>query len=73
MQTLMMLMTVYQSQLIDFEQFCEDFLGVCGKTGRNLRALNRFPVPVTDRGKVDLRDVAEYVDRSRAAARSRKL
>lgn len=72
MQTLFILLATYQAHSISFDRFCKDFLGVCSKTGRNLRALGRFPVPVNDNGMIDLRDAAEYLDEARAAARSRK-
>ncbi len=72
MRTLFLLLARYEAHAIPFDKFCKDFLGVCAKTGRNLRSLNRFPVPVDAHGMVDLRDAADYVDEARAAARSRK-
>jgi len=72
MQTLFLLLAVYESHSIPFERFCKDFLGVCTKTGRNLRSADRFPVAVNDHGMVDLRDAADYLDQIRAAARRRR-
>lgn len=68
MQTILLLLTVYGTHAIPFEKFCKDFLGICGKTGRNRLAMGRFPVPLNASGMVDIRDVAEYLDKARAAA-----
>lgn len=72
MQTIFLLLANYESHAIPFDKFCKDFLGICAKTGRNLRSLHRFPVPVDEHGMIDLRDAAEYWDKARAAARSRR-
>lgn len=57
--------------ILTLEEACEA-IGIATKTGYNQISLGTFPLPTRKQGKrvlVDVRDVAEYLDRERAAAR----
>lgn len=68
MRTDFMLMAIYNRPRLSFEQTCEA-LGVAKQTGYNLRAANKFPVPLAGSPlTADIRDVAEALDKLRAVA-----
>ncbi|WP_074173647.1 helix-turn-helix domain-containing protein [Caballeronia calidae] len=56
---------------MSLEEVC-DVLGVSIKTGYNWLSLNAFPMPTYKRGNrimIDIRDLAEHLDRVRENAR----
>jgi hypothetical protein len=69
MNTLFLLLGRYDGRhALTVDEFARDFLSVTPKTARNLRAQQRFPVPVLPNGQIDLRDVAQWWDEQRKAA-----
>lgn len=68
MQTVFMLLSIYNRPRLALDQVCEA-IGIAKQTGYNLRNRGTFPVslagfPLT----ADIRDVAAYLDQMRAAA-----
>lgn len=68
MQTVFMLLSIYNRPRLAFEQVCEA-IGIAKQTGYNLRNLGKFPVPLAGLPlTADIRDVAAHLDKMRAAA-----
>ena len=62
MRTDFMLLAIYNTPRIAFEQVC-DAIGMAKQTGYNLRAKDEFPVQMAGKPlTADIRDVAEYLD-----------
>lgn len=58
--------------VLTLEEACAA-IGIATKTGYNLLSAGNFPLPHRKTGKrvlIDVRDVAEYLDRERDAARA---
>lgn len=65
MKTEFLLLTLYESNILTFEQICET-LGISRKRGYNLRSEGKFPIPLLENPlRADVRDVAEYLDEIR--------
>ncbi|CAB3758452.1 helix-turn-helix transcriptional regulator [Paraburkholderia humisilvae] len=57
--------------VLTLDEACEA-IGIATKTGYNQISMGTFPLPHRKQGKrvlIDVRDVAEYLDRERATAR----
>lgn len=72
MQTVFMLLSIYNRPRLALDQVCEA-IGIAKQTGYNLRSRGTFPVslagvPLT----ADIRDVAAYLDQMRAAGADRE-
>ena len=68
MQTVFMLLSIYNRPRLALDQVCEA-IGIAKQTGYNLRSRGTFPVSLTGAPlTADIRDVAAYLDQMRAAA-----
>lgn len=71
MNTVLFLGLKYERLTLTFEQACGE-MGIATGTGHNMLSAGTFPIPTRKEGRnrvVDVRDVAEYIDKVREAAK----
>lgn len=71
MQTEFMLLGLYGSPFLTFEEVCKT-IGISKNYGYNLRHQKVFPIPLMDAPlRAAVQDVAEYIDQQRELAKGR--
>ncbi|MES2105745.1 MAG: helix-turn-helix domain-containing protein [Pseudomonadota bacterium] len=63
-----LLLAIYNKPMLGLEEVC-DIMGIDVNTAYVKRSTGTFPIPMSGKPlRADIRDVAEYMDRMRAAA-----
>ncbi|WP_047258044.1 pyocin activator PrtN family protein [Chromobacterium subtsugae] len=80
MNTIFLLMARYESPAVPLDKVCADYLNLTTKKAQEMASLNRLPFPtfrMNDSQKaprlVHINDLADYIDKQRAAAASKWL